>query len=285
MDVRRFFSEHYVRRLRAKGVADSTITEYRAIVRQLPAEPTLENLTAWLAGLKLAPATRNRYRRYLLALLREAQRMGFCSDGWFVDLPVARVARKLPRAWTVAEFGKLLEAASSVRERYCGITGAAWWQSLLLAAWYTGARVGTLNDALRNNLDLVAGHLVVISPKDQAEILYHLPDDCVRAIRRMGVVTAPLIWPWPWKDRKRTQLRRIRQLIETAKLPQIKQPFHAIRRSVASYVAASAGVAQACRVLDHSRPQVTRRYYLDPRIARLDVSVAEHVPRPHFRAS
>jgi integrase len=41
--------------------------------------------------------------------------------------------------------------------------------------------------------------------------------------------------------------------------------FHAIRRSAASHYAAAGG--DAVEMLDHSSPSITKRWYLDPRLA------------------
>jgi integrase len=53
--------------------------------------------------------------------------------------------------------------------------------------------------------------------------------------------------------------------------------FHAIRRSTASHFAAQGGDATAA--LDHSSPRLTRRWYLDPRIADHALRPAQVLPR------
>ncbi len=279
-DIRAFFATTHLSRLRQKGVRDSTIAEYRCVLRSLPDDVTLDSVTEWLSHLDRSAATRNRYRRYLLAVLRHMVRRGAAELPWLDDIPPAAEMRRVPRAWTVDEFSSLLDATEVLRERYCGIPARSWWRSFLLALWYTGARVETVAAATRNNLSLRDGWLLLVSTKDRAEIVYDLPRDCVDAIRQMGIVRHPAVWPWPWRDGKRTRLRRIRRLIEHAGLPQVARPFHAIRRSVASYVAASDGVAAACAALDHSRPGITSRYYIDPRIARRRVDLASAIPQP-----
>lgn len=278
MDLAAYFADRYLPRLMARGVKPATLADYRAVVRSAPATPTSASVTAWLAGLHQPPATRNRKRRYLLAVLRDARRHGLV-DGWIDDVPVALETLKLPRAWTVAEFSQLLAACDCLAETYDGIPAPAWWRSFLLTLWYTGARVGTLAAARTEDLDLDAATLVVASAKDRRQILYQLPRDCCQVLGRLpGRRT--LVWPWPWHDQKKTMLRRLRNLLAIAELPQLANPFHAIRRSVASYVAAEAGLSAACDLLDHCRPGITRRYYVDPRIPAQARRIGHLMPPP-----
>lgn len=279
MKLSNYFESLYLTRLISRGVTSGTIAEYRAVIRSAPERPTLRKVTNWLASLDRSAATRNRYRRYLLAVLRDAVRHGKLRAAWLDQIPKATEQRRLPRAWTVDEFGRLLAACDTIREVYDGVPAPLWWRSFLLSLWYTGARVDSLAHAKRCDLDIQRGHLVLMSTKDNAELLYSLPPQCLDATLAMDAA-GPLVWPWPFRDAKKTRLRRIRLMIAAAELPQLRQPFHSIRRSVASYVASSAGVAAACAALDHCRPSVTRRYYLDPRISRQSIALGELMPSP-----
>lgn len=278
MNLTAYFTETYLPRLLAKGVAAATIHDYEVIVRSAPSDPTAESVTQWLADMKSPGATKNRRRRYLLAILRDARKRGMLGE-WVEDVPRAFESESLPRAWTVAEFGRLLAGCSQLDERYCGIRAELWWRSFLLTLWYTGLRVRSLLDSLEENLDLGAATLVVTSTKDRRQILYVLPEDSCAAIRTIWWHRKH-IWPWPFSDRKKTLLRRVRQLITWAELPQLKKPFHAIRRSVASYVTAKSGLACACDYLDHCRPEITRRFYVDPRIAIPQKHAGQVIPCP-----
>lgn len=278
MNLASYFSDTYLPRLIARGVRPATIADYRAIVRDAPASPTASDVTGWLSGLAQPAATRNRKRRYLLAVLRDARRHGLVGD-WIEDVPRALESERLPRAWTVAEFSRLLAACNRLDEHYAGIRADLWWRSFLLSLWYTGIRVLTLIDARADEIDLSSGSLVVASPKDRREILYLLPPDACEAIRLI-YWRREQVWPWPFLDRKKTLLRRLRHLIAVAELPQLAKPFHAIRRSVASYVAAASGLSSACDALDHCRSEITRRYYVDPRIATPTRAVGSLMPRP-----
>ena len=271
-----FYRDRFRPRLLAASIHPGTLSDYDRLVRLAP-DPIDEDLAVrWLCNLSCAAATRNKYRRYLLAIARLARRQGLADD-W--DLPRAAEEKKLPRAWTVEEFRRLLAAADHITEPYCGICGSLWWRSLLLTLWYTGERVGSVLAARWSDVDLSTGSLVVRSPKTHSEALHVLPGDVLALLREIHG-RRRWVWPWPWADKKKTLLRRMRAMLDQAELPQLETPFHAIRRSVASYVAVQLGAAVACDALHHSRLSITERYYLDPRICRAHEKASAVMPRP-----
>lgn len=271
-----FYAARFRPRLLAGDVRLSTLSDYDRLVRLAP-DPLDEDLAVrWLASLPIAPATRNKYRRYLLAIIRHAAREGLVRH-W--DLPRAREDHRLPRAWTVAEFSRLLEAASHVAEVYRDVPGSLWWRSLLLCLWYTGERIGGVLACQWADCDVGARTLIVRSSKTRSESLHGLPEDAAESLLEIQARRRQ-IWPWPFADRKKTLLRRMRAMLDDAGLPQLEKPFHAIRRSVASYVAVQLGAAVACDALHHSRVSITERYYLDPRICRQKDKASAVMPRP-----
>lgn len=278
MDIAAYFHDFYLPRLAAKGVAASTIDDYAVVVRTAPPSPTADSVTAWLAAMKSPAATKNRKRRYLLAILRDARRRDLVGD-WIEDIPKALETDRLPRAWKLDEFERLLHACRKLDEHYAGIRAELWWHSFLLTLWYTGVRVLTLIDVRDDELDLASATLVVTSTKDRRQILYVLPADACEAIRLI-LWRRHYVWPWPFLDKKKTLLRRIRHLITLAELPQLAKPFHAIRRSVASYITAASGLSSACDALDHCRTEITRRFYVDPRIATPTRLIGTMMPQP-----
>ena len=278
MDLGAFFDEFFHDRLIAIDVRQETVSDYRRVAFSAPNPLDEDSAVRWLSQLPGSPATRNKYRRYLLCMLLHARRKGLVGD-WIRNLPKAKESKLLPRAWTVEEFSQLLEAAGSVEESYNGVPGNLWWRSLLLSLWYTGCRVQSMLDVRTDDVDIANGTIVVESQKDRRQMLYLLPDDASRAMRRIGW-RREMMWPWPWADRKKTLLRRLRQIIFEADLPQLATPFHAIRRSVASYVANKLGVAVACDVIGHSRMSTTQRHYIDPRICCNARKAASVMPSP-----
>lgn len=282
-DLLEFYRTRYATRLAAKGVTPGTVDDYKVALREAPDFLSLDTLTTWLAKSTGAPGTKNHKLRCLLAVLRAARRQELFKGLWLEDVPVAATVQKVPRAWTGEEFAQLLAAADTLQESYFKIPAPRWWRAFLLGSWYTGARLHTLLTAYREGFDPRDGTLLLYSPKDHAEILYTLPPDAVAAIGAMNHHLRRL-FPWPHDDWKKTLLKRMRLLIDQAGLPQLHQPFHAIRRSVASYIAAERGVHAAAEALHHCRAQITRDHYLDPRIVQPKVSAGSIMPRPGGKA-
>jgi len=278
MNLAAYFSRAYLPRLVARGVKAATIADYERVVRSAPTRPTRDSVVSWLASMDAPASTRNNRRRYLLAVLRDARRRGLVGS-WIDDIPKAFESSRLPRAWRLDEFERLLEACNRLAEQYSGLDAPLWWRSFLLTSWYTGLRVQSLLRARADALDLTAATLVVHSTKDRRELIYVLPEDAIAAIHAIWG-QRQRIWPWPFADQRKTLLRRMRRLIATAELPQLDKPFHAVRRSVASYITAQAGLASACDYLDHCRVEITRRHYVDPRIANTVRHAAHMMPRP-----
>jgi len=274
-----FYEQSYLLRLNAKGVTVGTRKDYDAVLKIAPDFISSESVTKWLGRKGASAATRNRHCRILLAVVRAARRQGLLQGRWIEGLPVAKTTKRIPRAWMADEFDRLLAACDAMDETYFRIPAKLWWHAFLLGMWYTGARVNTLLAARRENFDARGRTIVLESPKDRSEIFYPLPADAVAAILAMRHARNHL-WPWPYDDRKKTLLRRMRQLIDTAGLPQLKQPFHAIRRSVASYMAAEVGLTAASEALHHCRPSITREHYIDPRILQPRVNAGDVMPQP-----
>ena len=87
-----------------------------------------------------------------------------------------------------------------------------------------------------------------------------------------------LLLPWPLS--KRAIWREVNPILHAAGLPvDSRNKFHCARRTSATAVAVSLGVAEAQRHMDHSSVQLTLSSYIDPR--RLsDHDVADLIERP-----
>ena len=272
-----YFQSKFSAKLVARGVTTDTIKSYSRTLRLVPEFVCLDTITTWLAESGGSAATRNQRVRYLLAILRGARRAELIRGGWIEDVPQARIIKRVPRAWTSDEFAKLLAACDTLTETYFKIPARTWWRSFLLAMWYTGCRVDTLLKTKTGGFDHRDGSLLVESVKDRTEMVFSLPADAVAEIVAMRH-TKLYLWPWPYEDHKKTMLRRMRELLRVAGLPQLGQPFHAIRKSVASYITNALGVHAAAEALHHCRPQITKDHYLDPRIVQPRISAGKVMP-------
>ena len=100
---------------------------------------TLLDFLAWLKeSRRQSPHTTNEARAKLVAIWNHAARHGLVSV--FPDLSKLPAPERLPVAWRVEDFQRLLKAAQSMPGRVCGIPAADWWTALLLLGWATGER-------------------------------------------------------------------------------------------------------------------------------------------------
>lgn len=215
----------------------------------------------------LGPATANKTRAHLLAVLRWGASVGLidCDPAWEA-WKKSKEPRKAPLAFTQEEFRDVLSAAKAWPGWICGVSASDWWESLLLSIWYSGARIGAVlavqwKDVL---FDRPGFYVRAEHQKQFADQFFVVGEDCLAALERARQPEREVVWPWP--HRREALYRRFRKILSLAG---VQAPagagslFHRIRRSTASYVRAAGGDATA--QLGHSCSSVTQRYY-DPRI-------------------
>jgi len=202
-------------------------------------------------------------------------------DDGLLDRPPRRM-RKLPEnpptpeAWTVDEVRRLLEFLERLPGWVGRVPSGQWWSSLTLTIYWTGCRISAM---LRTTAaDYQPGGLTIRRQKNGRGQWYALPESCCRRIEEVLPESGP-IWQWPFHPK--TLWNRFRRYVELVGLPCPRthtQLFYRLRRTNASYCAA-VDPAIAQRQLDHSSYDLTRRHYVDPRIARLQ-SAADVLPDP-----
>ena len=238
-------------------------------------EPTADDLTSmrvaeflrWRAGntragKPISPDSVSKDRSQLLALWRWMREE---------DLTVGKMPRlkrrpkiaRTPRAYTAADIGRLIVRSRRRHGRTGGLPSAWWWSSILYAQWCCGARIGELMQLRWHNVDLGAGRVLFAADTRKgrrADISHALPADLCRQLEEHRRGPDDLVWPW---DRRPTSIYpSLRVLCRTAGVAYL--PFHAIRKSSASYVHAGGGDATAH--LGHHSTEMTRTHYLAPAI-------------------
>ena len=106
------------------------------------------------------PATCNKTRSHLTAIFRQAVR-----EGRMPRLPEwrkLREPRRAPLAFTIEGVRAILSVAATCAAG-TGVFSATWWRALLLAIWYTGARISALLAVETADFDEAAGGLYVRS--------------------------------------------------------------------------------------------------------------------------
>ena len=286
MKLADFFSTTY-RPLRLRGRSPKTTLLYTNLFRQfdkwlesegIAAEGCIEHLDELVlaryldhrAGCRSA-YTAEKERSQLLALARLAwerrvpglERMPTCPPG---ILP-----QKVPTSWTTEEIRHVFDTAEKAQRPIHGVPAGEFWSALLLLCWETGERIGAV-------LAIPAGEYrrpaVMVAPETRKGgkegRIYHLsPDLCDRLDRLAAHKHERLI---PWTGHIAGLYKRLKVLLTRAGLHGRRLAFHQVRRTAISHIAAAGGDPVA--FAGHSNPSVTRRWYIDPRLA-------EHGPKPH----
>lgn len=284
-----FWESHY-RPLRLLGTRTATIEQHKIAMRHWSAfaGPAPLDLIDRAALARFAahllqfdrPATVNKTLRHLLAVLRLAEEesvIAACPRWQRLKEP-----RRVPLAFTVAEFSAVLSEAVHQPGTIAGLPAGTWWGSLLRAAWYSGARIGALLAVTRADVlvDVPGFYVRAEAQKQHADQFFQVDESTAASFRSLWEPARPLFWPWPFL--RGCLLKRFRRIIEAAGVPAEKGTglFHRIRRSTASYIKKAGGDATA--QLGHSTPTVTARYF-DPRIVGT-LNAAALMPRPLLTA-
>jgi len=205
---------------------------------------------------QLGPASLNRLRSALSALLRFAKRRRLTPKGWVN--PVLEV-EALPE-----DNARIRFLSPDERERLlvaCRASSCAKLYLLVLAALTTGARRGELLGLRFGDLDLAAGTAFVKRTKNGQPRVLPLTPAVVLLIRALGAKPAEqLVFSSRYDPNRRL-------LFETAWRTALRQAsiadfrFHDLRHSCASYLAQSgASLLEIADVLGHKSLDVTKRY-------------------------
>lgn len=198
----------------------------------------------------------------LLALWRFAAKRRYVEEWPTVRAP--KIPERVPLAWTRAELDRLFAAAHFALP-VGRVPGSHWWSALFGVLWNTGERINAVLQLQWSGVDL--GGLTLFLPAEvrkgsTRDKLYAIDRETADALAKLPRDRPPFFWPHCMG----TLWNRFGKMLELAGLPHDRRSkFHRIRRSFASHLAAAGGDPTAA--LDHSSPSVTKRSYLDPRIA------------------
>jgi len=223
-------------------------------------------------------ATIARQRRILQAVLHWGAELGLCP---LIRLPQIKVPPPAPEAWSVEQVGRILQTASQWPGRVGRWPAKDWWPALILVVYWTGARIGSILAAKPSEWD--GQYLILRHTKTGKQAVYRLHEQAAAAIGRVYDPKAERLFAWP---HCRTHLFVVfRRIVEAAGVTAPKGTsslFHRLRRTCLSYCwAADPAVAQ--RQADHASAEITRRHYIDPRIAQQAKTAADVLPVPEYR--
>lgn len=229
---------------------------------------TLATFVEWLGNSRGLVTTKN-VRGLLLSLWR------FANDQELAP-PVPRVRRiRIPRqapdAWSLDELNRIIAASRRIdRLPIAGIPADRWWPAVLLTGWYTGLRRKSLLRLKPENIDLAARWINVPAGamKNFVGQRFRIGQDAADAIREIFDSGRERLFAVDCDENNGRRLgEHFRQILQIAGVPKSLLPngqFHKLRRTCATHVAASAGLAAASALLGHSSADLLKRY-IDPR--------------------
>lgn len=287
-----FLSDVY-RPLKLLG-SPKTLDQYRqavrALERSLGKRPTLRHLTdrnlsdladGYIAAGR-SPATANCHLRALRAM------WNFAADrGKVKRRPEFRLLpeyQRVPRAWSVADLGRLLESCEQEIGDVGPVAAASFWRALVLTSYDTGARKTVLLNLTPADVDMDRRfiRLPAEEQKGRVEQVVWLSRQTVDAIGDIYHPRRDWLFPWPYDRYPKSTWtalgRHFRRIVRRAGLDNKHKLFHRLRKTRATY-GERVRPGSAAKDLGHSDPKVTERHYIDPTL--LEVSpVVDQLPRP-----
>lgn len=286
MTLREFFKTTY-RPLKLRGRSPNTARLYDNLFKQfdkwlaaegIAPEGCIEHLDELLLAryLEHRAATRSAYtaekeRSQLLALARLAWERRVPGLERMPTCPPSVLPDRVPTAWTAEEMQRLFAAAGKARGLVGTIPAGEWFQAAIQLAFETGERIGAL--MATPSADYRRPTLMVqptARKGGRRGRVYHLsPDLCDRLDKITARGYTQLL---PWLQSPTHVYDRLKAILRAAGLDGKRVAFHQIRRTAISQIAAAGGDPVA--FAGHANPAVTKRWYLDPRMA-------ERGPKPH----
>ena len=190
------------------------------------------------------------------------------SDGELIEFPDyarPRVPRPVPKAYKADELAKLVDAARHRKGLVAGKPAAWYWVTKIQAMFQTGERIGAVLELRWGQVDLERHTLTFLAAtrKGHRETITR---PISPALSKMLAVQKgpPDARVWAWLDDREmlSCYASLKVLCRTAGVPY--KPFHAIRKSTASYLK-RAGIS-AKKQLGHSSEEMAENHYYDEEI-------------------
>ncbi|MBX9790154.1 MAG: site-specific integrase [Pirellulales bacterium] len=211
--------------------------------------------------------TLRKHRRTLAAILHEARRHRLTRIR-LRDIPTPKKQKKLPRAWTPAQFATVIDDASQHLIGYVGrYPMRIWFPSLCLTAWSADWRISACMALETARVNIETGAIVSRESKGDEERCAWLTPQALEAMRRIWDPSRREVygdWIYDRTTPSWPALTKIlKAIIARTGVPDIGR-FHAIRRTSTTAVAVTHGIDAAADHAGHSHHSVTRASYIDP---------------------
>ena len=269
-----------VRPVKMKAITSRTIAEFVAVRRTEPSRPKAPSQQP------VSPATVNRDLRCIRVALRKAVRWGFMAKS--PEIEFLKEPGKLPTYMAPEHFAKLYGACESARwPESQPYATADWWRGLLVSAYMTGWRIGSLLALRWADVDLEAATAVSRADdnkgnRDQLVSLHPLMVDHIRRLKTFSTMV------FPWNHGRRDLYKEFHAIQAEAGIKRTgAKPFygfHDLRRAFATMNADKLTPDALQALMQHKDYQTTQRYInmarqLNPAVAALYVPALPTVAR------
>lgn len=283
-DLASFFRSHY-QPVRLLGRAEATVADMQSFIHVWDA--TMGPVA--LADIDLAtaanflrhslktrsPATCNKYRSYLLTLLREARRLHLTQAKWFRQLRRLPEEKKLPTAWTREQVEAILRVAAVQPGEMAGIPLSQFYPALILTIVNTSLRISAALSLKTADVDLAGRWMIVRAgrQKQKAEQFFGISERTAAAIE--AIYDPARLWLFPWVAAPITLRRHFERMCKTAGVPAGGHSgvWHRGRVTAVTH-AWCVSPEYARQLAGHPSIDTTAKHYVDPRIARPAAAVA-----------
>jgi integrase len=213
-------------------------------------------------GRIVSPATINKELRTMRAIVRKAHKWGYLARVPAIDF--LKELGRLPTYVSPEHFAKLYKHCDAARWPNDGhYTAAEWWQALLVMAYMTGWRIGSLLALKRQDVDLDAGWALSRAAdnkgkRDQKVPLHPLVVEHLKKITSF----APLVFMWEHPRRGLFDQFHAIQEAAGVRLEGGKAwyGFHDLRRAFATMNADKLTPDALQTLMQHKDYQTTQRY-------------------------
>jgi integrase len=190
------------------------------------------------------------------------------SDGELIEFPDyarPKVPKPVPKAYKADELARLVETARHRKGVICGKPAAWYWTTKIQAMFQTGERIGAVMEIRWSQVDLEHCTLTFLaaSRKGRRETITRpITPDLAKMLAVQKGPPEARVWPWLDDREPLSAYNSLRVLCRVAGVPY--KPFHAIRKSTASYLK-RAGIS-AKKQLGHSSEEMAENHYYDEEI-------------------
>jgi integrase len=210
----------------------------------------------------VSPATVNKELRTLRAVLRKAVRWGFLAK--MPEIEFLREPGKLAVYVTPEHFAKLYQACDSARwpERQ-PYAPADWWRGLLVMAYMTGWRIGSLLALRWEDVDAKTGTALSRHDDNKGKRDQKIPIHPV-VVEHLAKLSSFGAFVFPWNNARRSLFDEFNRIQAAAGVKpegsKAHYGFHDLRRAFATMNAATLTPDALQHLMQHRDYQTTQRY-------------------------